>query len=58
MPAGYLARTHRFRIQREAGTEIDFFRLVDRTVELPNIEATLRNAVASTKPQASASSSQ
>ena len=34
------------------------FALVDRTVELPNIEATLRNAVASTKPQASASSSQ
>ena len=33
--AGYLARTYRFRIQREAGTEIDFFRLVDSTVELP-----------------------
>ena len=58
MPAGYLARTYRFRTQREAGTEIDFFRLVDSTVELPNIEATLRNVVASTKPHASASSSQ
>ena len=35
MPAGYLARTHRFRMQREAGTEIDYFRLLDCTVELP-----------------------
>ena len=57
MPAGYLARTHRFRIQR-AGTEIDCFRLIDRTVELPNIEGTLREAAVHTKPQTSASSSQ
>ena len=58
MPAGYLARTHRFHIQREAGTEIDYFRLIDRTVELPNIEGTLREAAVHTKPQTSASSSQ
>ena len=58
MPAGYLARTHRFRIQREAGTEIDYFRLIDRTVELPNIEGTLRDAAVHTKPQTSAPRSQ
>ena len=58
MPTGYLARTHRFRIQREAGTEIDYFRLIDRTVELPNTEGTPREAAVHTKPQTSASSSQ
>ena len=31
MPAGYLERTYRFRRQREAGAELDFFRLVDST---------------------------
>ena len=56
MPAGYLARTHRFRRQREAGTELDFFRLVDSTVVLPNIETTPQNTGASGKPQASAPS--
>jgi len=40
MPAGYLERTYRFRRQREAGAELDFFRLVDSTVVLPNIETT------------------
>ena len=58
MPTGYLARTYRFRIQREAGTEIDYFRLIDRTVELPNTEGTPREAAVHTKPQTSASSSQ
>ena len=35
-PAGYLASTYRFRHQREAGTELDFFRLVVSRVALPN----------------------
>ena len=56
MPAGYLARTYRFRRQREAGTELDFFRLVDSTVVLPNIETTPQNTGAAGKPQASESS--
>ena len=56
MPAGYLARTYRFRCQREAGTELDFFRLVDSTVALPDIETTLPNTGASGRPQAAASS--
>ena len=56
MPAGYLARTHRFRLQREAGNEIDCFRLVDSTVELPKIDATPRNTGASIKPPVSAAS--
>ena len=56
LPAGYLASTYRFRRQREAGTELDFFRLVDSTVVLPNIETTPQNTDASDRPQASASS--
>ena len=52
----YRARTYRFRREREAGTELDFFRLVDSTVILPNIETTPQNTGASGKPQASASS--
>ena len=56
MPAGYLARTHRFRRLREAGTESDFFRLVDSTVVLPKIEATPQDTGASNKPQTSSSS--
>ena len=55
MPAGNLASTHRFCCQREAGTELDFFRLVDRTVALPNVETTLPDTGAS-GPQASVSS--
>ena len=58
MPEGYLARTHRFRRLREAGDEIDYFRLIDRTVELPDTEGTSREAGAHTKPQTSAASSQ
>ena len=58
MPEGYLARTHRFRRLRETGEEIDYFRLIDRTVELPDTEGTPREAGAHTKPQTSASSSQ
>ena len=54
MPAGYLARTYHFRRQREAGTELDFFRLVDSTVALPNVETTPPNTGASGRPQASA----
>ena len=58
VPAGYLARTYRFRITRETGAEIDYFRLIDRTVELPDTEGTSREAAVHTKPQTSASSSQ
>ena len=58
MPTGYLARTYRFRRLRETGDEIDYFRLIDRTVELPDTEGMSREAAAHTKPQTSASSSQ
>ena len=50
MPAGYLARTHRFRRLRETGDEIDYFRLIDRTVELPDTEGTSREAGVHAKP--------
>ena len=56
MPEGCLARTYRFRRQREAGTELDFFRLVDSTVVLPNIETTPQNTGTAGKPQTSESS--
>ena len=56
LPACYMASTYRFRRQREAGTELNFFRLVDSTVVLPNIETTPRNTEASDRPQASGSS--
>ena len=56
MPAGYLASTYHFRRHREAGTELDFFRLVDCTVALPNVETTPPDTGASGRPQASASS--
>ena len=58
MPTGYLARTYRFRTTRETGAEIDNFRLIDRTVELPDTEGTSREAAVQTKPQTSASSRQ
>ena len=57
-PAGYLAKTYRFRTTREAGAEIDYFRLIDRTVELPDTEGTSREAAEQTKAQTSASSRQ
>ena len=41
VPAGYLTGTYRFRITRETGAEIDFFRLIDRTVELLDTEGHL-----------------
>ena len=58
MPTGYLAMTYRFRAMREAGAEIDYFRLIDRTVELPDTEGTSREAAVQTKPQTSSSSRQ
>ena len=58
VPAGYLTRTYRFRITRETGAEIDYFRFIDRTVELLDTEGTSREAAERTKPQTSASSSQ
>ena len=58
VPAGYLARTYHFRTTRETGAGIDYFRLIDRTVELPDTEGTSREAAVQTKPQTSASSRQ
>ena len=58
MPTGYLAMTYRFRAMREAGAEIDYFRLIDRTVELPDTEGTSREAAVQTKPQTSSSGRQ
>ena len=40
------------------GAEIDHFRLIDRTVELPDTEGTSREAAVQTKPQTSSSSRQ
>ena len=37
---GYYAVTNRFRTTREARAESDFFRTIDRTIELPNTEET------------------
>ena len=63
MPTGCLARTHRFHGLREIYAEIDNFRLIDRTVVLPDAEETSRQqrnppnhkpsrpAVSETEPQ-------
>ena len=41
---GHLERIHRFRRLRESGEEIDYFRLIDCTVELPETEGTSQEA--------------
>ena len=55
---GYYAVTNRFRTTREARAEIDFFRAIDRTIELPNTEETSPKTGTQIKEQAPASSHQ
>ena len=56
--AGYYAVTSRFRTAREARTEIDYFRAIDPTINLPSIEETSPETETHAKQQTPASSHQ
>ena len=56
--AGYYAVTSRFRTAREARTEIDYFRSIDPTINLPSIEETSPETETHAKQQTPASSHQ